>query len=103
MYVYYKMSFHSEVVDNTNFLENYQELKKSNNTENILYTNEKTVVLGIRATQLSMNAVPLIEVPKGNISVTEIAELELKERKIPFIILRKLETHNEYWKLEDLI
>ena len=97
------MSFHSQVLDNTNFLENYQELKKSNKTENILYNNEKTVILGIRATQLSMNASPLVEVPKGTTSVIDIAELELKERKIPFIVSRKLETHTEYWKLEDLL
>lgn len=86
-----------------NFLDNYQELKKGNISENKLYHNEKTIIIGIRATQLSKNSPAFIDVPKGITSVTEIAELELKQRKLPFIIKRSFETHEEYWKLEDLL
>ena len=90
-------------VDQNDFLENYQEIKKGNISENKLFHYEKTIIIGIRATQLSKNALPFIEVPRGITNVTDIAELELKQRKLPYILKRVFETHDEYWKLEDLL
>ena len=97
------MDFNSNIVDNLNILENYQELKKTYKSDNRLYTYERTLVIGIRATQLSLGATEFIEVPQGIISVKEIAELELANKKIPFILQRTFDTHKEYWKLEDLV
>ena len=32
-----------------------------------------------------------------------VQEMELEQRKLPFIIKRTLDTLNEFWKLEDMI
>jgi|TARA_B110000914_G_C15433404_1_gene432535 DNA-directed RNA polymerases I, II, and III subunit RPABC2 len=90
-------------VDNNDFLKNYHTLKLSNVTTNKLSKYERTAVLGIRATQLSMGAQPFIDPPKYMTCVVEIAELELDKHKTPFIIERDLNTKKEYWKIEDMI
>ena len=89
--------------DTDDFLKNYQELKKTNTTSPKLSKYEKTLILGVRAQQLTLRAKPLVEVPVYIDSVIDIAELELEQRKIPFIIKRTLDTHTEYWKLEDML
>lgn len=96
-------AFTSECFDTNDFLENYQELKLTNTTSRKLSKYEKTTVLGIRAQQLAGRAQALITVPNHIDSVIKIAELELEQRKIPFILKRKLDTRVEYWKLEDMI
>lgn len=64
---------------------------------------EKTKILGLRAKQLNAGAFPFIEVPEKVIDGYTIAELELKGRKIPFIIRRPLPCGaSEYWYLNDL-
>ena len=65
---------------------------------------ERTKVLGMRANQLSQGARPYVDVPEYITDVGEIARLELKERRLPFIIRRPMPngTH-EYWRLSDLI
>ena len=101
-------SNNTEIVDDTyydigDFLENYQELKLSNITSPKLSKYERTLIIGLRAQQLALMAHPLIDIPKNIDSVAKIAEMELEKRKLPFIIKRKLDTHDEYWKLEDMI
>ena len=101
-------STNSEIVDDTyydigDFLENYQELKLSNITSPKLSKYERTLIIGLRAQQLTLMAPALIDIPKNIDSVAKIAEMELEKRKLPFIIKRKLDTHDEYWKLEDMI
>jgi DNA-directed RNA polymerase subunit K/omega len=72
-------------------------------TNPILTKYEKARILGIRADQLNKGAYPFIEVDEHIIDGYKIAELELKEKKIPFIIQRPLPGGNcEFWKLEDL-
>ena len=69
----------------------------------ILTKYERTRILGQRAAQLENGASPLIDVPSNIIDSAIIAEMELKEKKIPFIIRRPLPNRgSEYWKLEDL-
>ena len=64
---------------------------------------EKTKILGIRAQQLSSGMPALIEVPKNVRDIRVIAEMELEQRKIPFIIKRPLPNKGcEYIKVEDL-
>ena len=52
---------------------------------------EKTKILGIRAKQIEMGALPKIKYSKSETPL-EIAERELKLKKIPFKIKRKLPT-----------
>jgi len=64
---------------------------------------EKARVLGTRALQISKNA-PLMIVPQpGECDPYKLAERELLERRIPFIIRRYLPDGNyEDWKLTEL-
>jgi DNA-directed RNA polymerase I, II, and III subunit RPABC2 len=64
---------------------------------------EKARVLGQRAKQIETGSKPLVKVPENIIDGYVIAELELKEKKIPFIIKRPIPGGAfEYWKLNDL-
>lgn len=64
---------------------------------------EKAYVLGIRSSQLSMNAPPLVDI--GNMTdALDIAEKELRERKIPFIIRRRLPDNTyEDWPIKEMV
>jgi DNA-directed RNA polymerase I, II, and III subunit RPABC2 len=64
---------------------------------------EKARVLGQRSKQIECGTNPLIKVPEGIIDAHIIAELELQQQKIPFIIRRPIPGGgSEYWKLKDL-
>lgn len=64
---------------------------------------EKARVLGQRAKQIETGAKPLVKVPENIIDGYVIAELELREKKIPFIIKRPIPGGAfEYWHLRDL-
>jgi DNA-directed RNA polymerase I, II, and III subunit RPABC2 len=64
---------------------------------------EKTRILGQRAKQIETGSKPFVKVPENIIEGYIIAELELKEKKVPFIIKRPLPGGGcEYWNLKDL-
>jgi DNA-directed RNA polymerase I, II, and III subunit RPABC2 len=64
---------------------------------------EKTRVLGQRAKQLNQGAQPVIPVDKKIIDGYLIAQLELQQKALPFIIRRPLPGgKSEYWRLADL-
>ena len=64
---------------------------------------EKARTLGQRAKQIECGATPLIKVPEGIIDAHIIAELELQQKRIPFIIRRPIPGGgSEYWNLKDL-
>ena len=64
---------------------------------------EKTRVLGQRAKQIEYGSIPFVKVPEHVIEPHIIAELELQQKKIPFIIRRPLPNGSfEYWNLKDL-
>ena len=64
---------------------------------------EKTRVIGQRIQQLNNGAKVYVNVSDDIIDNNVIAEMELKEKKIPFIIRRPLPDNSfEYWKLQDL-
>lgn len=64
---------------------------------------EKARVLGQRAKQIETGAKPLVKIPENIIDSYVIAELELREKKIPFIIKRPIPGGAfEYWNLKDL-
>jgi DNA-directed RNA polymerase I, II, and III subunit RPABC2 len=64
---------------------------------------EKTRILGQRAKQLNQGAQPVIQVDKKIIDGYLIAQLELQQKALPFIIRRPLPGgKSEYWRLSDL-
>ena len=64
---------------------------------------EKARVLGQRAKQINGGATSFIKVPENVIDGYIIAELELQQKKIPFIIRRPIPGGgSEYWNLRDL-
>ena len=64
---------------------------------------EKARILGQRAKQIEVGAKPLVKVSENIIDSYVIAELELREKKIPFIIKRPIPGGAfEYWHLKDL-
>jgi len=64
---------------------------------------EKTRILGQRAKQLNQGAQPMIPVDKKIIDGYLIAQLELQQKALPFIIRRPLPGRkSEYWRLSDL-
>jgi len=77
------------------------------NTIPILTKYEKTRILGLRISQLNRGAKPFIDLSKYEsqrfIDNHIIAESELRQKKLPYIIMRPLpDGRREYWKLEDL-
>jgi len=109
----YVNTFHPECL-----IHNYDEISKLTkvirNEDNIivdpyhrtipfLTKYEKARVLGQRSKQIETGARPLVKVPENIIDGYIIAELELKEKKIPFIIRRPLPSGScEYWNIRDL-
>ena len=86
-----------------NYEENYEKKISTSATSPYLTKYEKAKVLGLRAQQIATSNITFTEVPKGMTNVIDIARKELEERKIPFIIKRKIGKNKyEYWKLEDL-
>ena len=64
---------------------------------------EKARVLGQRASQIESGAKPLVSVPEHIVEGYLIAELELKQKRIPFIIRRPIPGGGcEYWNIKDL-
>ena len=64
---------------------------------------ERARILGQRAKQINSGATPFIKVPENIIDGYIIAEMELKEKKIPFIIRRPLPNGgSEYWSIKEL-
>lgn len=63
---------------------------------------ERAKILGVRAEQLNNNAVANVDVPKHITNVRKIAELEFYQKKIPFMIRRRLPDGTyEHWRLSD--
>jgi len=64
---------------------------------------ERARILGQRSKQIEAGAKPFISVPEHIIEGNIIAELELQQKKIPFIIRRPLPSGAfEYWNIQDL-
>ena len=73
------------------------------NTIPILTKFERARVLGLRAKQINNGADPFVEVPINVIEGHIIAQMELEQRVLPFIIVRPLPNgKKEYWRIQDL-
>ena len=70
----------------------------------VLTKYERTRVLGQRTKQLNNGARPYVNVPENIIDGHIIAQLELEQKRIPFIIRRPLpgNSGSEYWPLKEL-
>ena len=67
---------------------------------------EKTSLLGLRMQQLANGAQSYLDTKllENVTNIEEIAHLELKYNKLPFLICRSFNNeYKEYWKIEDLI
>jgi DNA-directed RNA polymerase subunit K/omega len=109
----YINEFHPECVSH-----NYDEIAKMSNVirdENgiivdpfhktipFLTKYERARVLGQRAKQIETGSKPLVKIPDNIIDGYLIADMELEQKKIPFIIRRPLPNGgSEYWRLSDL-
>ena len=72
-------------------------------TTSILSRYERARILGERAKQINEGAQSFIEVDESIIDGYLIAEKELEQKKIPFIIQRPLPNGgSEYWRIRDL-
>jgi DNA-directed RNA polymerase I, II, and III subunit RPABC2 len=99
-------------------IHNYEEVKKFSivhrdkqgnivdplhKTTPILTKYERAKVLGQRAKQLDEGATPFVEVPSKILEGYLIAEEELKQKKIPFVIRRPIPNGGvEYWPIKYL-
>jgi DNA-directed RNA polymerase I, II, and III subunit RPABC2 len=73
-------------------------------TTRFLTKYEKARIIGARALQISKNAPIMVEPKPGEWDPLKIAEKELLERKIPFIIRRYLPDNSyEDWRVDELI
>ena len=69
----------------------------------ILSKYERAKILGLRVSQLNKGAKPYVTINKNILDNILIAEKELKEKKIPFIIMRPMPNgKSEYWNVNDL-
>lgn len=77
---------------------------KHHKTYPFLSNYEKTQLLSLRTSQIEKGGHPYVAVPEGVTSSYEIAQLELKEKKLPYILKRPLPNGTyEYWRLTDII
>jgi len=64
---------------------------------------ERARVLGIRAKQINSGSEIFVDVPPSIFDGYAIAEIELEQKKIPFIIRRPMPNGvSEYWSVNDL-
>jgi DNA-directed RNA polymerase I, II, and III subunit RPABC2 len=100
------------LIDNLHLVESLSKITRNNDgiiideyhkTVPFLTKYEKTRVIGQRIQQLNNGAKVYVNVSDDIIDNNVIAEMEIKEKKIPFIIRRPLPDNSfEYWKLQDL-
>lgn len=109
----YIMNFHPECI-----LQNYDEIEcltkivrdkdgiiidDFHRTIPYLTKYERTRILGQRAKQINSGSSVFVKVPENVIDGYLMAELELAEKRIPFIIRRPLPNGgSEYWNVKDL-
>tara|TARA_B100001094_G_scaffold92586_1_gene88484 strand:+ start:6304 stop:6660 length:357 start_codon:yes stop_codon:yes gene_type:complete len=94
----------SNDIDLNQFYRDYNHLKKNYKTMPVLNKYEKTRIISERAQQLANGSISFLQNPEAYNSVHDIAIQELNQKKLPFIIKRKVSMNQyELWKLEDLL
>jgi DNA-directed RNA polymerase I, II, and III subunit RPABC2 len=79
-------------------------IDENHRTYPILSKYEKTKIIGLRVAQLNKGSQPYVPLKHSTILDNSlVAEKELKEKKLPFIIMRPLFNGKcEYWNVNDL-
>jgi len=72
-----------------------------NKFSNVLTKFELAVILGKRATQIASGAHTSIEYKPG-MTLLQIVEEELEQRKTPYMIKRTVGNYSEFWRLDDM-
>jgi DNA-directed RNA polymerase subunit K/omega len=83
---------------------NYNPL--NNTSKNIMTKYEKTSIVGVRIEQLAYGAPSTLSIDelKKYKNIKDIANEELHQKKIPFMLLRTLPNKSqEYWRISDMI
>lgn len=95
----------SDIIPFTNNKDVHIELNNKNKISQPYLTKyEYAKIIGIAAQQIESGRKPLIEPPASYTHPIDIAEYELKKKKTPIIIKRKLPNNLfEYFTLEQLI
>tara|TARA_Y100000589_G_scaffold236694_1_gene224124 strand:- start:1371 stop:1688 length:318 start_codon:yes stop_codon:yes gene_type:complete len=94
----------SEIVLFTNNKEIHNKLNDEKISQPYLTKYEYAKIIGIAAQQIESGRKPLVKLPPSYIHPIDIAEYELKQKKTPIIIKRKLPNNvSEYFTLEQLI
>ena len=107
------VDYHPEVVQiSEEELQTYSQVVRDNNgkiidpfhkTIPIMTKYEKAKIIGIRAQQINSGSEPFISVDVNMIDGLSIANEELLQKKIPFIIRRPMPNgSSEYWNIVDL-
>ena len=85
-------------------LRDQKDLDAKHTTYPFLTNYERTKVISYRASQIASGAKPHIVVPEGITEAHIIAQMELEEKKLPFLIKRPLPDGTfEVWRLADLL
>lgn len=76
-----------------------------NRTNRVMTKYERAIVIGERIEQLARGAVPFVDLGvETGIAAEDIAERELAEKRLPFIVKRTLPNGTmEYWRVADMI
>jgi len=100
----YHLSIHDDNFNNFNNIYDKTQSKHLGNKSKLFITKyEKTKIIGMRAQQLAGGCPALVTVPKSLSNVIDIALLEYKQQKLPFILERKMPNNSsEYYKISDL-
>ena len=95
----------SDIIQFTNNKDVHTELNNKNKISQPYLTKyEYAKIIGIAAQQIESGRKPLINPPASYIHPIDIAEYELKQKKTPIIIKRKLPNNVfEYFTLDQLI
>ena len=99
----------SDILSHKKIMKTYNPLQ--NKSIHIMTKYELAKIIGLRMEQLAHNAPSLVDIDSldlDNLTSHEkykkIVDIEIKERKIPFIIARNMPNgEKEYWKLSDMI
>jgi DNA-directed RNA polymerase subunit K/omega len=109
----YLVDFHPEVlVNNYSEIQTLSQVVRNENgiivddfhrTIPFLTKYEKTRIIGQRAKQINSGSKPYVKINSNVIDGYLIAQTELADKKLPFIIRRPLPNGgSEFWKIEDL-
>lgn len=89
------------IEDFESMMERYDPSK--NVSQNVMTRFEKAKIIGMRLEQLARGALSTIDTT-GFTNIRDICLQELREKKIPFVIMRPLPNNkHEYWRMSDLI